>query len=204
MFVFAYGSLMAPESLRRTLPGVAPPTCIPARCDGYVRTFSVAFPNEGSQRDKMYLDAAGVRPPVVLFCDMPEDAGRWVNGVCVPIDEAGLAALDQRELRYTRHTVSAKVTSCGSAAIRGPVVAYIGAAPFTSPADIERGVVHHEYLQQIDEGARFWDRTYPGFYADFLASTILPPASRIIELRRIDETQERPWVPVISPMRTME
>ncbi|WP_018603049.1 hypothetical protein [Mycobacterium sp. 155] len=117
---------------------------------------------------------------------MPEDAGRWVNGVCVPIDEAGLVALDQRELRYARHNISAKVTSYGSAAIRGPVVAYIGAAPFVSPESIERGVVHHEYLQQIDEGARFWDQTCPGFYADFLASTILPPASRIIELRRID------------------
>lgn len=135
MYVFAYGSLMDPASLRRTLPRVALGGCRPARCVGYQRSFSVAFPNDGSQGDKAYLDATGRRPPVVLFCDLQpldgpgrddragvlcsaeavdpgtefgSDVGA-VDGVCVPVDAQALDALRRRERRYDLVELTASV-----------------------------------------------------------------------------------------------
>ena len=47
---------------------------------------------------------------------------RQVNGLCVPVDDARLAALDDRERNYERADVSAVVDARG-----GRVWAYIGA-----------------------------------------------------------------------------
>ena len=61
--VFAYGSLLNPGSLAATLPQLTPERCLPATCAGLRRVYGVAFPNDGSQDDKAYTDAAGVRSP---------------------------------------------------------------------------------------------------------------------------------------------
>ena len=70
MYVFAYGSLLSRASLSTTLPEVSPAQCVPALLDGYERTFDVAFPNDGSQPDKIYRRDGGTDPAVVLFANL--------------------------------------------------------------------------------------------------------------------------------------
>jgi len=183
-YIFAYGSLLSPDSLRRTLPGVSLETCVPARCAGHVRNFGVAFPNDGSQQDKAYYDK-GSRPPVVLFCDMPLEPDRWLNGVCVPVDDASIDALKRRELRYELHDVATRTTTYEGVAVER-VSAFVGAERYTRVADIGRGVLQYRYLETVQSGARYWDAVCQGFYDDFVESTVLPERSRVRALKRVD------------------
>lgn len=140
MYVFSYGSLLDPESLRRTLPEVDPAACVPAVCRDYVRSFSVAFPNDGSQTDKAYFDPRGDRPAVVLFCDIRPAPRQRVNGICVPLDDIALETLRRRELRYDLADVT-ELTSPYPATRRGlpgRVVTFIGKERFTRPDDVRR------------------------------------------------------------------
>ena len=125
--IFAYGSLLNPASLLRTLLDADPASAMPAQLHGYRRSFTVAFPNDGSQTDKAYFDDAGPRPAFVLFADIeptsraaapsvdgslraaaplvdePLKAGGSgpVNGVLLPVGAAQLDLLIERERRYS-------------------------------------------------------------------------------------------------------
>lgn len=187
MFVFAYGSLLHPDSLRRTLPSVELDACVPTRCAGYRRSWTVAFPNDGSEQDKAYLRGDGSRPPVVLFCDLEQQSlpPAVTNGVCVPVTTADLDALRARELRYGLRDITSQVEP-----YRGDrpttVVAFLGHPRFRDPADVARGVVSRGYLDTVTAGARFWDGVQPGFLADFMTGSRLPEASSIEDLARLD------------------
>jgi hypothetical protein len=196
MFVFAYGSLMSPDSLLSVLPDTALSACVPARSTGRVRKFGVAFPNDGSQKDKAYFDVDGNRPAIVLLCDIPRAEGRWLNGVCVPVDDQGIAALERRELRYELFDVTARTTGYFRGKTLDQVVAFVGAEKFTRAADIEGGVLHDEYLETIQSGARHWESVCRGFYDDFVESTVLPAPSQIRPLKRVDA------VPDTDPVMT--
>ncbi|GAA4405042.1 gamma-glutamylcyclotransferase family protein [Tsukamurella soli] len=185
-FVFAYGSLMSPASLRATLRDCAIDGCIPARCRGFRRTFGVAFPNDGSESDKAYLDDRGGRPPVVLFSDLTADEGDRVNGVCIPVGEPDLDLLRSRELRYNLRDVTDAVCPYPGFRLVGTVSAFVGAERFTRPEDVRRGVLSAGYAATIDDGARHWDRTSPGFFADYLSSTDAAAPGRIVRLTRVD------------------
>jgi gamma-glutamylcyclotransferase (GGCT)/AIG2-like uncharacterized protein YtfP len=98
---------------------------------GLRRTWGVAMDN---RRDlpgyKYYTDADGLRPAVfVAYLDLvpahPAPAGQEtrVNGLCLPVDDALLAALDRRERNYERTDVSDRVMAGGAR-----VWAYIGLA----------------------------------------------------------------------------
>ena len=122
-FVFGYGSLAALGD------GVAPSRTPRAEgfvCDlpGYRRQWGVAMDN---RRDlpgyKHYTDELGRRPAVfVCFLDLMPDPRTAVNGLCIPVDGARLAVLDERERNYERVDVSASVVA-GDAR----VWAYVGA-----------------------------------------------------------------------------
>lgn len=191
MLVFAYGSLLLPESMARTLPGVSIRACVPARCRGMRRTFQVAFPNDGSQTDKAYLDNQGRRPARVLFANVVPGAGD-VNGICIPVDAEQLQLLRARERRYSCVELPAVASYPGQVAIAGPVLTFIGKASYTRGADVRLGVVARSYLDSVVNGARFWDRRQPGFWADFQASTDHPPPERTADLRRVDSPGEQP------------
>ena len=185
MYVFAYGSLMSPESLASTLPGVPAKSCVPARCSGFRRCFDVAFPNDGSQKDKAYFDDVGSRPSSVLFANLRSVEREQVNGVCVPVDAHALRILEARELRYDRYDITAGMQDHRTGeAIPGPVFAFLGKARFTQPDRVATGVVPTAYLAWIEHGARYWDRLCPGFLSAFLASTDLPRSTT--NLRRVD------------------
>jgi hypothetical protein len=188
VYVFSYGSLLDPESLSRTLPEVDLAACVPAVCRDYVRSFSVAFPNDGSEADKAYFDLHGARPDVVLFCDIQPAPRQRVNGICLPLDEIALEALRRRELRYdladvTELTLAYPATH---ARLSGPVVTFMGKSRFTRPGDVDRGVVSADYLETVEGGAAYWDQRYPGFADDYRATTVSPDPSRVVALTRVD------------------
>ena len=187
MYVFSYGSLLNVESLMATIPGIEAGECIPAVLAGHVRTFDVAFPNEGSQGDKSYFDPAGVRPPVVLFVNLrPSRDGHVVNGVLVPVSAAQLEALRRRELRYDVVDVTGAVHGADRRTVGREVVAFVGRTEFTQAVSVAQGVVAHDYLATITAGVEHWDVRCPGFKAQFEASTRVPSSQQIVALRRVD------------------
>ncbi|KAI9006359.1 hypothetical protein DFJ74DRAFT_625244 [Hyaloraphidium curvatum] len=81
-FVFGYGSLLNEHSRRRTVP--ASSTAFPCLLKGYTRSWNY--------------DCRSTYTAVGL---LPDPAG-VVNGVLIPLEEADLAHLDQRECDYER------------------------------------------------------------------------------------------------------
>ena len=188
-YLFAYGSLMEPASLALTLPGIDLDACVPAECEGFVRSFEVAFPNDGSEPDKAYFSADGGRPGVVLFCHLRPEPRAGAYGVCVPVNRACLAALRRRELRYQLVGLGSRVrplADAGRAGLPSTVSAFVGRRRFTSPGPVARGVVAADYLAGIRRGAAHWETRSPGFLAGFEASTVLPAADRVVQLTRSD------------------
>lgn len=185
--VFAYGSLINPASVRRTLPDLDEQRCLPAYCIGMLRTFGVAFPNDGSQTDKWYADDRGHRPPRILFADLRPDPDITANGVLIPATKGELERLVARELRYDLVEVSNQVTLWDGTRAAGRVGTFVGRSEFTRPVDVATGVVPAGYVASIHAGARFWDRRARGFEAAFTASTLSPPPERISSLTRFDK-----------------
>jgi cation transport regulator ChaC len=182
-YVFAYGSLLSPASLRGTLPDVQLEACVPARCAGFTRAFDVAFPNDGSQPDKAYFDQRGRRPPFVLFADLAEEEDVVVNGVCVPVSDTDLHQLRDRELRYRLCNVSESVVDYAGSGLRAEVLTFLGRPEFRTGDHVTDAVAPHSYVSTMVSGAAFWDRRAPGFHEDFLASTRAAP---VAPLTRVD------------------
>ena len=192
-FIFAYGSLLNPRSLKHTLPDIEIETCVPARARHFARTWSVAFPNDGSQGDKSYRFEDGGRPGVVVFVNLEEvpapEAG--ANGVLIPVAPDRMDSLAARERRYELEDVSPNIEVYGgfedhvlsSAAMR--VAVFVGRREFTRAEDIGRGVISREYQETIESGVAYWDWRVDGFRTDFKASTVdsrLP----VVHLTRVD------------------
>jgi gamma-glutamylcyclotransferase (GGCT)/AIG2-like uncharacterized protein YtfP len=96
----------------------APPTRTPdprgyvTDLHGYRRRWGVAADNRAAIPGyKRYRDADGAYPAVhIAFLDLAGGAGT-VNGVCLPVSPAQLAALDDRERNYVRVEVSGQLTT---------------------------------------------------------------------------------------------
>lgn len=186
-YVFGYGSLLHPRSLHRTLPEIEPLDCIPGTARGMVRCFDVAFPNDGSQPDKAYFAADGLRPPRILLCNLRPSAGRGANGICIPVTARELDALRDRERRYSAADITELVTTYSTHPTPlGPVLAFLGRTEFTGPADVGRGVLSADYRDTILSGVDYWDQHVAGFAEDFHTGTQLPPTDRVQRLRRVD------------------
>ena len=186
--VFAYGSLLSPESLRSTLPGVELGAVHPARLCGYLRIWDVAFPNDGSQSDKAYFDVHGGRPPFVLFANIsPRDPPASVSGILIPVTERDLDRLRSREGRYDLVDVTEQVRSHRARPEDAArcVGAFVGRSRFTRVEDVRRGVTPGAYARRIEAGLAFWRRHAPGFDADADLTTA-GEAPRTVELRRVD------------------
>ncbi len=187
---FAYGSLLDPTSLSSTLPGVDLGELEPAWLRGFSRNFGVAFPNDGSQGDKAYLDEAGRRPPFVLFANVVAGAGdaSQVNGVLVPMGDGELERLRQRELRYglVDVTDAVRFRSALPTHSQGRVGVFVGRPAFTRPEDVARGVVAAAYRRRIERGVAFWEARWPGFLRGYSDSTDSDPTLAVVELRRVD------------------
>jgi len=138
-FVFAYGSLAA--DLRGSHPAVL---------RGRRRDWGAAMDNRldvpGYKHYRLRAD--GSRPDVcVAFLDLFDDPAACTHGLCVPVDDAQLPAIDQRERNYERIDVTSAVTPA-----RGTVWAYVGSA--TTRRRLRRAratgtaVVSRDYLER--------------------------------------------------------
>jgi hypothetical protein len=158
-FVFGYGSLAvfghASLAARAgAVPGreIAPAGFI-ADLAGFVRTWGVAMDN---RRDlpgyKYYTDETGRRPSAfVTFLDVrPWDTdGAAVNGLCLPVGEPELVALDRRERNYERVDISDRVAADGAR-----VWAYVGSPEgrgrYDEGRDAGTAVIDATYLRVVD------------------------------------------------------
>ena len=129
---------------------------------------------------KYYLDADDGRPDVcVAFLDVAPAPGAWVNGVCLPVSQAGLDVLDARERNYERVEVTRAVEP-----VLGRTWTYVGREDsrrrFADGLAAGRCVVARAYAEVVERGFRAL-----GGWDDFQVSTTgeRPP---LRELRRID------------------
>jgi dephospho-CoA kinase len=138
-FVFGYGSLAADLAGGHV-----------ADLRGYRRVWGVAMDNRvdlpGYKHYRLRSD--GSRPPVcVAFLDVVADARAATRGVCVPVAEERLPALDRRERNYDRVDVTDVVP-----AARGTVWAYVGTSAgrrrLRHARDRGRAVVSRDYLER--------------------------------------------------------
>jgi hypothetical protein len=114
-YVFGYASLVA----------VPEPGAQKAQLHGYRRFWGAAMNNwEGGEDAKHFLDRqTGERPRIrVAYLDLVASEGSAVNGVAIPVDEKRLAALDAREINYSRVDVSAGFEG----PVSGRVFTYVG------------------------------------------------------------------------------
>jgi hypothetical protein len=182
-FVFGYGSLV-------TDGRVAPTRAF--HPDGFVtdlqdvrRCWGVAMNNRVSLPGyKYYLDAHGDRPDVyVAFLDLRPAPGQSVNGVCLPVDDDQLAALDQRERNYVRRDLTA---FCPPAQEDIRVWAYVGSPAgrrrLTTARAAGRAAIHRTYLEGVREGFK---RLGPAEYAR-CAPSLDPDGLPVVLLRRHD------------------
>lgn len=187
-YVFAYGSLLRPSSLARTVPNARLEDVVGARLVGFLRTFDVAFPNDGSQGDKSYFDDDGQRPSHVLFANVVQTTeDNAANGVLGPLEPGDLELLIDRERRYEVVEVTGSIGLLDpSVETPGCVCAFVGREQFTGAAEVSRGVLSREYLATIASGVQHWEQTYPGFAKDYHESTRVEPGTPIRGLVRVN------------------
>jgi cation transport regulator ChaC len=109
--VFAYGSLVNPESFARTL-GREPVEPLAARLSGWRRRWSLLRDNLASEKTFARHPSGELPRWVVgLNLERDEEAGEELapNGALIEISEAELERLDVRELRYNRVDVTGLV-----------------------------------------------------------------------------------------------
>ena len=95
-WIIGYGSLMHPDSLKRTVPDIAMGQTKPVRVVGYRRLFNLASVRAWKK------DCTGQQ--AAAFLNDEADLGSEFGGVAFPVGESGLSALDQREYIYRRMT----------------------------------------------------------------------------------------------------
>jgi hypothetical protein len=154
--VFAYGSLLGDAAGE------------PCRLEGHRRVWGVAMDNRRTLPGyKYYLDPAGGRPEVfVAFLDVVETPGAAIDGLAFAVDDATLAALDDRERNYRRVLI-------------GGLWVYVGLPE-----------ARRRYARGAADGAAVVPRAYldgvqAGFAAHGLAFDTAPPVP-VVDLVRVD------------------
>jgi gamma-glutamylcyclotransferase (GGCT)/AIG2-like uncharacterized protein YtfP len=147
-YVFGYGSLaVGGLTRRRGSTGFVTDLCGMRRGWGVAMDNAVDLPGY-----KCYLDSAGVRPAVsVCFLDIAADssAEARVNGVCLPVDAAALAALDRRERNYERIDVSDRLADGDGLRIWTYRGSRAGRARFAAALSTGTAVIHGDYLAAV-------------------------------------------------------
>lgn len=141
--VFGYGSLVAAAG------------AVECELRGHRRLWGVAMDNAVTLPGyKLYLEPGGGRPDVcVAFLDVePDGTAAAVNGTCLPVDAAALAALDRRERNYLR----VDVTDALDGAPPGRVWTYTGHPEardrLAQARALGRAVVARSYAHDVERG----------------------------------------------------
>ena len=171
--VFAYGSLVDPRSAALTLGREVEP--IPARLDGWRRRWSQARDNLSAEKT-FAAGPSGALPPWILGLNIEPDQSIAVttgpNGVLIEVDEAELAALDRRELRYDR--VEVEIPS--EADRFATIFSYTAKPANFAPQPPAGAVIVAAYAQTVE---RAFAAIGPSELATYLATTGPPPVELI-------------------------
>jgi hypothetical protein len=180
LFLFAYGSLVARAAGLGRAPG---PRGFLCDLPGHERWWGVAMDNRADLPGyKHYVTRVGERPDVaVAFLDIRPRPGRSVNGACLPLDPADLAALDARERNYERVDVTALLPGAP-----GRVFAFAGSAAgrerLAEALRSGRAVRHAGYEREV---AAAFAALGPGEARRMRAGTAPAPCPSA-ELERVD------------------
>lgn len=172
VWVFGYGSLVAPESVARTIGRVVddPRERVATRLHGYGRRW-----NYGSLRlrGNWTFDGVSVRSGVVVSLGVEVDPSAVCNGVSIRVTEEELAALDIRESDYEMTDIADLVTFDGGIDIAGRVVTFVprrsSIERYERARDEGRAAIRAEYVTLVEaafeelggEHRALYDRTPP-------------------------------------------
>jgi cation transport regulator ChaC len=180
--VFAYGSLVQPESFARTL-GREPAEVIPVRLAGWRRRWSIHRDNLVHEKTFAREDGGDV-PRWVIGLNLERDEsgdGLAPNGALIEISEGELERLDLRELRYDRVDVTGLVKG-GDEFDR--IVTYTAKLEHFAADPPDGAVAMAPYVRAIEAA---FNALGDGQWELFLATTGLPPVETIEPLLVRDE-----------------
>jgi cation transport regulator ChaC len=180
--VFAYGSLVNPESFARTL-GREPAELVPVRLPGWRRRWSIHRDNLAHEKTFAREDGGDV-PRWVIGLNLERDEngeGPAPNGALIEISEGELERLDVRELRYDRVDVSGAVA--GRAGF-DRVVSYTAKREHFTAEPPQGAVAMAPYVRAIEAA---FNALGEGEWELFLTTTGLPPVETIEPLLVRDE-----------------
>jgi hypothetical protein len=172
--VFAYGSLVHPDSAAVTLGRAVPPQQI-VRLAGWTRRWSQARDNLASE--KTFARADGSLPAFVLGLNVErlEESKAGANGALIEVSEAELERLDIREIRYDRVDVTADVDALPSGIDR--VIAYVAKPERFAPEPPPGAVILSTYAGAVEAAFSALGSEQLALYRE----TTQPPPVEVIE-----------------------
>jgi hypothetical protein len=178
--VFAYGSLVAPDSLERTLGRAVRPGS-PATLRGWRRRWSQCRDNMRVEKT-FAIEPGGEVPPFVLGLNVEPGDGsdEAPNGALIELDPADLERLDARELRYDRVEVSGNLDE-GQGFER--VWTYTAKAEHHAPEPPEGAVIIAAYATTVE---RAFEALGEGELRRYEETTGPPPVD-VVEARLLRE-----------------
>ena len=185
LWVFAYGSLVTPSEIERTIgrPINATLEYCTANLLGYRRTWNAGMRNcHADPTDKHYELPDGTRPDrTISALGIVPDPDSSVNGVVFRVTRGELAALDGRERRYRRVQCSHQIVS--DLPILGQVFTYTPLESAMSLSTASRGdgsdAISENYKLLVERG---FESLSPEAFAAYVASTDVP-TSPVMPLR---------------------
>ncbi len=186
--LFAYGSLVNPESAAHTLQRPVSPSG-PFRLHGWLRRWSTVRDNLRSE--KTFALAGGELPEHFLGLNLepaPGDAAP-PNGVLIELTEDELLRLDLREMRYERAEVTASLESSGF----DRIFTYTARAEHFAPQPPPGAAIIASYVSAVESA---FDSLGPGQRRLYIETTEEPPVD-VVEAElvrdRIPPGNPRDW-----------
>jgi hypothetical protein len=154
VFLFAYGSLLSPASIAKSLGKDLKDDLRAAWLYDYRRSWSAFATVEP-------IDSKDPEPATAAFLNITPCDGAIINGVLLPVSMSDLSILDQREFMYHRLDVSPLVRPRQT----GRVYVYVGDE---QKVNTDGACVPTEYLRIIEEAFEYWGQ---GFKEEFWRGT---------------------------------
>ncbi|MCC5876252.1 MAG: gamma-glutamylcyclotransferase [Candidatus Sumerlaeia bacterium] len=159
--IFGYGSLLAPHSINRTIPGFLESNTplVPVTLAGWKRTWTAVYPNEGE-----LLHADNTAPDGIAYMNVEPDSSDEALGIVFTVDEEGIAALDKREKLYDRVDVTTVATFLTNQIPPHwkslPILTYSATSPWKPDGAIATVGIRRDYRELIREAGILLDREW--------------------------------------------
>ena len=189
--LFAYGSLVSPESAERTLGRPVEPAAV-VRLDGWRRRWSTVRDNRACEKT-FARRSDGSEPGHVLGLNLEpsDDPAQAPNGVILELIERELERLDLRVMRYERFVLG---DGLELPAHLGEVFAYRAKPGHHAPAPPEDTIVIASYASFVEAA---FDALGPGQRELYVETTAPPPVevteAVLVTDRAIPEGNPREW-----------